>query len=97
MPRKIIDQIKDYIRNGLYDLTRHANDEMAEDNLDINDVEHSILNGKIIKIEKDDPRGRKYVISGTSIDGSIPVATVGRITETGRYLIITVYEITEKE
>jgi uncharacterized protein DUF4258 len=96
LPRKVIDRIKDKIRNGLYDLTRHANDEMAEDNLDIAEVECSILNGKILKVEKDDPRGTKYTVCGTA-DQEILVGTVGRITETGRYLIVTVYEITEKE
>ncbi|HXG67481.1 MAG TPA: hypothetical protein VNO70_20430 [Blastocatellia bacterium] len=33
---------------------------MAEDNLDILDVEHAILNGKVARIEKDAPRGTKY-------------------------------------
>ena len=97
MPRKLIDRIRDKIRNGLYDFTRHANDEMAEDNLDITDVECSILNGKILKVEKDDPRGTKYAICGVAADQDTRVGVVGRFTETGRYLIVTVYEITEKE
>jgi hypothetical protein len=29
-------------------MTLHAMEEMAEDNLDVTDIEHSILNGKIV-------------------------------------------------
>ncbi len=70
-------------------------EEMAEDNLDIFDVEQAILNGQITRIEKDDPRGKKYVIEGTATDLQTPVGVVGRFTITGRYLIITIYEITD--
>lgn len=70
-------------------------EEMAEDNLDIEDVEAAILNGLIGRTERDDPRGTKYVIEGTAVDGETPVGVVGRFVTTGRYLIITVYEITE--
>jgi len=70
-------------------------EEMAEDNLDIEDIERAILNGRIGRIERNDPRGTKYVVEGTAVDGETPVGVVGRFVRTGRYLIITVYEITE--
>jgi len=72
-------------------------EEMVEDGLDIEDVEQAILNGRIARIERDDPRGIKYVVEGTGLDGFIPVGSVGRFTSTGRYLIITAYEITAPE
>ena len=97
MPRRILDRIRMAIRNAAYDMTIHAVEEMAEDKLDFIDVEAAILNGKLIKTEKDDPRGTRYTIHGTGADGDIPVGTTGRFTETGRYLIITVYEATEPE
>ena len=74
-------------------MTQHANEEMAEDNLDILDIETSILCGQITKIEKNDPRGTKYTIEGMIKDNKTFVATVGRFTTTGKYRIITVYEI----
>jgi hypothetical protein len=77
-------------------MTVHAMEEMAEDNLDILDIEHAILDGQISRIEKGDPRGTKYVVEGLTVDGQTPVATAGRFTN-GRYLIITVYEIIESE
>ncbi len=76
-------------------MTVHAMEEMAEDNLDIIDMEHSILNGRVTKVEKDDPRGTRYVIQGLAVDEKTPIGIVGRFTTTGRYLIVTVYEITE--
>ena len=40
-------------------MTVHAMEEMAEENLDIHDIEHALRSGKIARIEKDDPRGTK--------------------------------------
>lgn len=95
MPRRILDRIRAAIRNATYDMTVHAVEEMAEDRLDLIDVETAILNGRLIKTEKDDPRGARYTVHGTGADGVTPVGTVGRFTGAGRYLIITVYEVTE--
>ena len=75
-------------------MTYHAVEEMAEDNLRVCDIESAVLTGKIIKKEKDDPRGVKYVIKGLDTFQSIPIGVVGRFKETGVFLIITVYKIT---
>lgn len=78
-------------------MTVHAMEEMAEDNLDVLDIEHAILNGQIARVEKADVRGAKYVVQGFAVDGQTHVGIVGRFTTTGRYLIITVYEIISSE
>ncbi len=67
---------------------------MAEDNLDIVDVEEAIFNGQVSRTEKKDPRGTKYVVEGKAVDQKTPVGVVGRFTGTGRYLIVTAYEVT---
>ncbi len=95
MPRSNIECIREKIRLRQYDMSGHAMAEMAEDDLDIDDIEQAILNGRIGRIERDDPRGTKYVVEGTAVDGKTPVGVVGRFVTTGQYLIITVYEITE--
>ncbi len=95
MPRRIIDQIRVAIRDGAYDMTVHAVEEMAEDGLDLVDVEAAILSGRVAKREKDDPRGTRYAVHGAGTDGTTSEGTVGRFTETGRDLIITVYKVTE--
>ena len=77
-------------------MSAHAMEEMAEDELDVIDVESAIGNGRISRSEKDDPRGTKYVVEGIGSDRKRSVGVVGRFTDTGRYLIITVYEITHE-
>jgi hypothetical protein len=70
---------------------------MAEDYLGILDVECAILDGEITKTEMDDPRGPRYTIVGLAEDGRREINVVGRFTETGIYLIITAYEVTQRE
>jgi len=70
---------------------------MAEEGLDLIDVEAAVLNGRVGKTHKDDPRGTRYVVRGVGADGITFLETVGRFTETGRYLIVTVYRLGESE
>jgi hypothetical protein len=93
----VLDRIKQKIRLRQYDMSAHAMEEMAEDMLTILDVEEAVLSGQIARVEKDDPRGTKYVVVGTALDRQTPVGVVGRFASTGRYLIVTVYEVTEFE
>ena len=95
MPQRILSRIRERVREASYDMTVHAVEEMAEDDLDILDVETAMLNGQIVKTEKREARGTKYTLHGIGADGTTRVETVGRFTGTGRYLIITVYEVTE--
>ena len=97
LSQRLLETIRDAIIRGDYDLTRHAVDEMAEDNLDILDVESAILSGEIVKTETNDPRGPRHTIVGLAEDGKTEVGVVGRLTETSIYLVITVYEVTEQE
>jgi Domain of unknown function (DUF4258) len=97
VPHSDIDRIRERIRLCQYDMSAHAMEEMAEDYLTILDVESAVLNGQITRVEKDDPRGTKYVVVGTAIDQQTPVGVVGRFAASGQYLIITVYEVTEPE
>jgi len=90
-----LERIRDCIRSGRYDLTSHAFDEMAEDELSLLDVEQSILSGKIDKIETGDPRGTKYVVHETGGSPFVNLATVGRFVPDGGYLIITVYAVND--
>ena len=74
-------------------MTVHAMEEMAEDDLDIIDVEHAVLNGQVVRSEKDDPRGTRYVVEGLATDGRTSVGVVGRFQGSEHYLIITIYEV----
>jgi len=74
-------------------MTVHAVEEIAEDDLDVFDVEQAVLNGQIVRRNKHDPRGTKYTIEGLALDGEKLVGVVGRFHGTDRFLIITVYDV----
>ncbi|MBI3947512.1 MAG: DUF4258 domain-containing protein [Armatimonadetes bacterium] len=93
MPRGVIDRIRQKVRLRQYDMSAHAVDEMADDLLGIGDVETAVLNGRVVRTDHDDPRGTRYTVVGTGADGLTQVAVVGRFASTGRFLIITVYEV----
>ncbi|MBC7262734.1 MAG: DUF4258 domain-containing protein [Chloroflexi bacterium] len=83
-----IRQIQALVRNGLYYLTEHADDEAMADGFDIYDVEHGILTGKIRKTW---PQEGKYELVGSALDGR-RIGVVCRITKAGKVRIITIYE-----
>ena len=95
MADRTLRRIRAAFREAEFDMTAHGVEEMTEDGLYLLDLETAISNGWIYRIEKDDPRGTRYTIHGTAADGDTPVGSVGRFTETGCYLVITVYRITE--
>ncbi len=97
MPRGEIDRIRERFRTRQYDMSAHAMEEMAEDLLTIEDVEEAVLNGRLSRVETDDPRGTRYIIVGVAMDQQTPVGVVGRFSSSGRYLVITVYEVTAFE
>lgn len=83
-----IGQIQALVRNGLYYLTEHADDEAIADGFDIYDVEYGLLSGKIRRTW---PREGKYEVVGSALDER-PIGVVCRITRTGKVRVITVYE-----
>ncbi len=94
MTKRNLEEIRRWVRDGKYDLTFHAVEEMAEDYLVIFDVEAAVISGSLEKTESDDPRGTRYTIVGTGADQKTAVGLVGRFTDTDIFLIVTVYEVT---
>jgi hypothetical protein len=76
VPRSNIARIREKIRLRQYDMSAHAMEEMAEDLLDIVDIENALLHGQIIRVERGDPRGTKYIVEGMAIDQSTLVGVV---------------------
>lgn len=83
-----IRQIRALVRNGLYYLTEHADDEAMADCFDIYDVEHGILTGRIRRTWS---REGKCELVGLALDGR-RIGIVCRVTNTGKVRVITVYE-----
>lgn len=88
---RILREIRDKIRKRKYVMTLHAEEEMNDDCLSIYDIEHAILNGKILERQKDRETSEwKYRINGQSITGG-EVGVVVKISPTRELVIITVY------
>jgi hypothetical protein len=88
-----IDLIRRKIQNNEYEFAiPHFFEEMAEDELDMLDIESVIRNGKVRRRFTRDPRGVRYEVVGPSTDGR-RVAVICRIKTTGKLLFITTYAL----
>ena len=66
---------------------------MDEDGLSVFDLESAVLSGEIVERQRDHlTREWKYVVNGTGPDGGT-VGVVGKLSITGRLVIITVYRV----
>ena len=93
MYKRILKQMRERIRTRQYVMTFHAEEEMADDNLSIFDIEHVVLTGKIVERQKDKKtKGWKYILEGKTISTGKAVV-VGKLSITGKLVIITVYKI----
>jgi len=88
---KIIEKIRQKIQSRDYYLSSHAEEEMAEDGFERQDVESAILNGFVQKKLTRDPRGTRYRIEGPATDKRL-MDVLCRFKEAGPLIIITVYE-----
>jgi len=83
-----IKEIQALVRNGLYYLTEHADDEAMAEGFDTFDVEHGLLTGKIRRTW---PREGKYEVIGRTLNRRT-IGIVCRITAGGKVRVITVYQ-----
>lgn len=84
-------RFRSLVRKRQYILTIHALEEMGEDDILDEDIEHVILTGEIVERQIDRAtKERKYVLTGTDLAGE-PVGVVLRMGATGKVVIITVY------
>lgn len=91
----VIGRIRAKIRDGRYVLTSHAIEEMAADGLSEDEVESSLLSGRIIRSQRDRVGRRKYTIEGRTVAGR-RVGVVCRPSDSGEQIVvITVYEAEE--
>lgn len=91
MYKRVLHQMREKIRTRQYVMTLHAEEEMNNDGLTIFDIERAILNGEIVERQEDQHTGEwKYPVAGQATDGR-PVVVVGKVSVTGKLVIITVY------
>ena len=86
-----IRRIRLAVRQGRYAFSVHALEEMDDDRLLESDVNDVVMRGKIVAKLTDDPRGTRFVVRGTTVDGETEVEVVCRFLSSGILRIITVY------
>lgn len=85
-----IERIRQAIRTQQYQISSHANTEMADDDLEAQDIEQILLTGQITQRFTHDPRGTRYEVSGETTDGRHG-SVVCRFLASGVLRIITAY------
>lgn len=89
---RILAKIRALVKQGDYILSIHAENELADENLDEQDLEAAILNGTIVRRERD-PIGRaKYVIEGKALNGRGLTAVAQFVQTRQIVVIVTAYE-----
>ncbi len=86
-----IRRIRAAVRDGRYDYSGHALEEMDDDQLLESEVYEIIMRGMVVAKLTDDPRGTRFVIRGSTVEKEAEV--VCRFLPTGKLRIITAYAI----
>ena len=88
MERTFFQWIQRQVRLGRYVITKHAEIERQEEEIDVDDVEACIRGGFLLEDYSEDPRGRSCLVVGYA-DGQWLHVVCGRKNESA--IIITVY------
>jgi len=88
---RILNRMREKIRQSQYVMTLHAEEEMNDEGLTIYDIERCILTGEILERQKDSVTAEwKYRIKGETLGGG-EVEVVAKLSPTGKLVVITVY------
>ena len=87
---RVLRRIRQAVRERQYRISSHANEEMSNDELVLEDIERILLTGEIRRTLADDPRGDRYEIVGDAIDGRRG-CVVCRFLPSDVLLLITIY------
>lgn len=90
-------RLQSAVAEGRYDLTQHAVEELADDDLDILDLESAVAAAILLRVQTDDARGARYTVAGPSVDEQRRIGVVGRFTDEGRFVVITVFQARKRE
>lgn len=81
--------IKTQIENGNYYLSKHAELERQNDNIDLQEIEEAISYGRIIELYEDTGRGVSCLVAGFTSEGKPVHIVCGK--RGNSLVIITVY------
>jgi hypothetical protein len=88
----ILQQMQAIVQQGDYILSIHVENELENDDFTEQDLESAILNGEIIRRERDAIGRPKYIIEGTALDGRGLTAVVQPFQTRQLVVIVTTYE-----
>jgi len=88
-----IRRIRRAAREGRYEFTLHALEEMDEDCLTDADVRHVLLQGKLVRELTNDPRGSRYLLLGRAPGSNLNIEVVCRLLPSSLLRVITVYAL----
>jgi hypothetical protein len=92
MASRTLVRMREKIRQRLYLMTLHAEEEMDNDGLTIFDVESVILTGELIQRQRDRKSGeRKYLVRGNTVGGAKTAVVVSKFGPTDKLVFLTVY------
>ena len=86
----ILRRMRRAIQSGRYEITFHATEEMANDDLAPEDALRIIETGGTPRPYANDPRGRRYEVAGRALDGRGALVVV-RFLPDGTLRVITAY------
>ena len=88
---RVLNQMREKVRNRQYVMTLHAEEEMDDYNLSIFDIESCVLTGTIRERQKDQVSAEwKYLIDGQTLAGE-NIVLVAKISPTNKLVFITVW------
>lgn len=90
-----IRRIRVALREGRYEFSVHALEEMDDDQLAVTDVYKAMMHGKIVNTLTGDSRGMRYVLRGVPVREGTEIEIVCRFTPSAILRIVTVYAIEE--
>ena len=88
---RVIQRIRQAIRDQRYRISSHANEEMSNDSFVAEDIESIILTGHVTRRFTRDQRGTRYEVAGVTVDGRRG-CVLCRFLSSGGLLIITAFE-----
>jgi len=93
MAGKVLDRIREYARQDKLLFSKHAYDEMRDDELGEHEIREAIFNARVYRIDKDELGRKCYCLEGATKNFR-KVGVVLRLDENNdKYRIITVYQI----
>ncbi len=88
----LLQRIRQKIIDREYYLSSHAEEELLDDALERQDIEHAILKGRVDKTMTEDIRGTRYRLEGPARNGQ-SIHVLCRWKEDANLIIITVYAL----